>query len=208
MQHDTKVRLTYECERELLRKAQAGDNMAVETLVLAFRPLVQIVVRRQYKCSYSDQRYDDMCQDGIVGLYSAIQKYNLEYSVRFSTYAVHWIRRHISDSLQSATVLAEPYGTAARRRLVRKVQEELQKSTPSPSPEAIAERSGLSLAAVKHHVFGIGTQSYSLDAHFETDDGAGSARGYMLRDTSRLLPEEHLLAKEELQHTCVCSWKN
>ena len=41
--------------------------------------------------------YDDLVQDGYTGLIQAVDRYDPARGTRFSTYAVHWIRRTIEE---------------------------------------------------------------------------------------------------------------
>ncbi len=83
---------------ELLRKAQAGDKAARDKLVLGNLRLVLSVVQRFANRS---ENMDDLFQVGVIGLIKAIDNFNLELDVKFSTYAVPMcigeIRRYLRD---------------------------------------------------------------------------------------------------------------
>lgn len=84
--------------RELLKRAQNGDTQARERLVNCNLKLVFNLVRR-----FQNRGYDleDLFQIGCIGLMKAIDKFDLNYDVRFSTYAVPMIvgeiRRFLRD---------------------------------------------------------------------------------------------------------------
>ena len=80
--------LTEEQKRELLERAGAGDASAREELVLGNLRLVLSVIRR---FSPKNDTLDDLFQVGCIGLIKAIDNFNPQFDVRFSTYAVPMI---------------------------------------------------------------------------------------------------------------------
>ena len=83
---------------ELLRKASAGNKAAREDLIKGNLRLVLSVVQRFQNRGES---MDDLFQVGVIGLIKAIDNFNLDLDVRFSTYAVPMcigeIRRYLRD---------------------------------------------------------------------------------------------------------------
>lgn len=69
----------------LIEKAQAGEKEAREVLIEQNLGLVHHIVRRFLGRGYEAE---DLFQIGVIGLIKAIDKFNTEYSVQFSTYAV------------------------------------------------------------------------------------------------------------------------
>ena len=70
---------------ELIRKAQAGDEQAKETLVQENSPLIKSVIRW-----FKDKgvEYEDLYQLGCMGFLKAINRFDTTYNVKFSTYVV------------------------------------------------------------------------------------------------------------------------
>ena len=83
---------------ELLKKARNGDKKAREDLITGNLRLVLSVVQR---FSNRGENMDDLFQVGVIGLIKAIDNFNLDLDVRFSTYAVPMcigeIRRYLRD---------------------------------------------------------------------------------------------------------------
>ena len=83
---------------ELLRKAHNGDKKAREELINGNLRLVLSVVQR---FANRGECMDDLFQVGVIGLIKAIDNFNLDLDVRFSTYAVPMcigeIRRYLRD---------------------------------------------------------------------------------------------------------------
>ena len=108
----------HQSNRDLLKRAQAGETQARELLVSENIALVKHIVKR-FLGRGAD--YDDLFQYGCIGLVKAIDRFNCDFPVQFSTYAVPLIlgeiRRylrddgpiHVSRSLQEAARRVEDY---------------------------------------------------------------------------------------------------
>ena len=85
---------------ELLRKAHNGDKQARDELINGNLRLVLSVIQR---FANRGENMDDLFQVGVIGLIKAIDNFNLDLDVRFSTYAVPMcigeIRRYLRDML-------------------------------------------------------------------------------------------------------------
>ena len=84
---------------ELLRRARAGDMSAREELISGNLRLVLSVIQ---KFTSRGENVDDLFQVGCIGLIKAIDNFNIEMDVRFSTYGVPMIvgeiRRYLRDN--------------------------------------------------------------------------------------------------------------
>ena len=94
------IKLLKESEKiELLKKAQQGDSTARDNLINGNLRLVLSVVQR---FANRGEGMDDLFQVGVIGLIKAIDNFNTELNVRFSTYAVPMIigeiRRFLRDN--------------------------------------------------------------------------------------------------------------
>ena len=88
-----KKQLTAPQEQELARRIQRyGDIEARNTLVLANMGLVYMLVKQQRN---RELRYEDLVQEGLLGLLRATETFDPERGVRFSTYCVYWIRARL-----------------------------------------------------------------------------------------------------------------
>lgn len=91
-------RLTADDEKELAYRIQTyGDVDARNTLVLANLGLVHLVANQMRR---PHVRYDDLVQEGTLGLLRATETFEPDRGVRFSTYCVYWIRAKIQRYLQ------------------------------------------------------------------------------------------------------------
>ena len=91
--------LTDEEKRELLIKTKAGDTAAREELIYGNLRLVLSIIQR---FSGRKENADDLFQVGCIGLIKAVDNFNVELDVKFSTYAVPMIigeiRRYLRDN--------------------------------------------------------------------------------------------------------------
>lgn len=85
--------LKKEEEKKLLEKAQKGNKKALEILVCSNVRLVFSVAQKYQK---KELDFEDLVQEGIIGLTEAIKRFNLETDYKFSTYAVYWITQVIN----------------------------------------------------------------------------------------------------------------
>ena len=138
--------LTDEEKRELLQRAQAGDAAARDELIYGNLRLVLSIIQR---FSGRRENVDDLFQVGCIGLIKAVDHFNLELDVKFSTYAVPMIvgeiRRYLRDNNSiriSRSVRDLAYrALQAREELTRERERE-------PSVEEIAEKLGEEKEAV------------------------------------------------------------
>ena len=82
---------------ELIEKAQKDDTTAKEKLINENSPLIKSIVRR-YK--NKGVEYEDLYQIGSMGFLKAIQNFNKDFNVKFSTYAVPMIAGEIKRYLR------------------------------------------------------------------------------------------------------------
>jgi RNA polymerase sigma factor (sigma-70 family) len=93
-----KRRLTAEDERNLAYRVQTfGDIDARNVLVLANLGLVHLVANQMRR---PHLRYEDLVQEGTLGLLRSTETFEPDRGVRFSTYCVYWIRAKIQRYLQ------------------------------------------------------------------------------------------------------------
>lgn len=86
---------TREEEAELIRKAQAGDLDARKKVITSHLPFV--MSRARERCQFLGDRstYDDLIQEGTIGLYRALDKFDLSRGLPFMAYAGHWVDYHM-----------------------------------------------------------------------------------------------------------------
>lgn len=128
-----------ESDIALILAAQQGDKQAAEEMAVRHDALVRYVARRFVG---RGREMDDLYQLGRLGLIKAIKNFNVEYSVRFSTYAVPLIlgeiRRFLRDDGQVHVARSIRENSARAARLIEEIGDGV-------SVSEIACRLGLSM---------------------------------------------------------------
>ena len=194
--------LTDEEKRNLLQRAQEGDKEARQELIYGNLRLVLSIIQR---FSGRRENMDDLFQVGCIGLVKAVDHFNLELDVKFSTYAVPMIigeiRRYLRDN--NAIRISRSVRDLAYRAL--QVREELVgKMEREPTVEEIASRLGEKKEAVVHAMDAIvepislyepvyndnGDALYLMDQLSDSSDGdAAWLENILLRQAMSTLSE-------------------
>jgi RNA polymerase sigma factor (sigma-70 family) len=137
--------LTSERRRALRRQREDG-LAAREALVLHNLPLVLSIAGR-YR--HSDLGYDDLIQEGILGLIKAADRYDPARGTRFGTLAVWWIRQSIGRAVaNTGRAIRLPVNRAWKLGQLRRYSARLaQASGDEPPLEQVAELAGVTPAA-------------------------------------------------------------
>ena len=84
---------------ELWKKVAKKDKQAVNRLVELNYRLVLSIAKRFVKKTYMD--YMDLVADGNMGLVRAVEKFDPNKEIQFSTYATYWIEQYIRKSIEN-----------------------------------------------------------------------------------------------------------
>ena len=142
----TLVTIGEEKKRTLLRKAQNGDEQARESLVIGNLRLVLSVIGRFNPKGDSS---DDLFQVGCVGLIKAIDNFNLDLDVRFSTYAVPMIIGEIRRYQRDNNAVRVSRGMRDLAYKALQTKEEISRSQQrEPTIAEIAEKLSVSEKSV------------------------------------------------------------
>jgi len=130
---------------ELIRRCQAGDQSAKETIVSENNGLIWSVVKR---FTGRGTESEDLYQLGCLGFIKAVDGFDLQYGTQFSTYAVPKIageiRRFLRDdeTLKVSRVLKERAGT------IRSAQNKLLLAGIEPTVLEISKETGLTVEEI------------------------------------------------------------
>ncbi|SDH37606.1 RNA polymerase sporulation sigma factor SigF [Alteribacillus bidgolensis] len=123
--------------RDLIRQSQDGDQKAREEIVNKNTRLVWSVVQRFINRGYEAE---DLFQIGVIGLIKSVDKFDLSYDVKFSTYAVPMIIGEIQRFIRDDGTVKVSRSLKELNNKVRKAKEELTKKLGRvPTLQEIAE---------------------------------------------------------------------
>jgi RNA polymerase primary sigma factor len=134
-------------EVALAKRIEQGDLDAKQEMIAKNLGLVHALAR-----TYRGRGvpYDDLVQEGTVGLVKAVERFDHRREVRFSTYAVWSIRRSILDALAGSNVIRIPSKANRQLAAVRRAEAELERIGPRRASDAeIAKRAELNETTVR-----------------------------------------------------------
>ncbi|MGG6309671.1 RNA polymerase sporulation sigma factor SigF [Paenibacillus macerans] len=127
--------------KRLIALSQSGDNAARDRLVNCNIRLVWSVVQRFMNRGYEPE---DLFQIGCIGLLKSVDKFDLSYDVKFSTYAVPMIIGEIQRFLRDDGTLKVSRSLKEMANKVRKKKDELSKTLGRlPTVKEVAEELGV-----------------------------------------------------------------
>jgi RNA polymerase primary sigma factor len=179
-------------DRRLIRAARRGDRGARERIVAGHLGLVRGVASRYRGCGLP---FDDLVQEGSIGLLEAIDRFDPRRGVPFAAYARFRVRRAIRNALtDQARLIRLPRPVVERQRLLARTEERLAAAGRRiPGPAELAAATGLSLDTVVAARAG-DAAPLSLDAPSTPD---GTPLEAVVPDATAADPERLLLSREQ-----------
>ena len=140
--------LTHQEEIELSNKAKAGDQRARQRLIEKNLRLV-VSVAKKYR-GYG-LPFEDLIQEGNIGLMKAVEKFDPDRGFRFSTYATWWIRQAVQRAVadKGRTIRVPVHMTEKIRKMARTYNELSAELEREPTDEEVAERLGWTIDEVR-----------------------------------------------------------
>ena len=185
--------LTADQEISLSRRRDAGDIVARTRLIEANLRLVVLVARRHRERGVE---FEDLIQEGNMGLMRAVERFDHRKGFKFSTYASWWIHQAILRALQGQTrTIKVPVYLLEQANRVYKVNALLAKKlNRKPTPKEIARKSGISVEVVKR-ILRSTKDAISLDTPIL--DGEKTTLLDSIADNDTVIPDS-LVAKSDL----------
>ncbi len=160
--------------RELWRRYKTeGDSRVREHLVVAYSPLVKYVAGRTAAGLPPHVEEADLISYGLVGLISAIERFDLSRDIKFETYAIMRIKGAIIDELRSLAWV--PRSVRARAREVERANAKLEHALQrAPNDQELADELGITIDELNESLLAISHSSIiALDELWSVSDASG-----------------------------------
>ncbi len=181
--------------RTLLRAARRGDRRSREQVVVSQLRMVRTVASRYRDLGLP---FDDLVQEGSVGLLEAIDRYDPSRGTPFDAYARFRVRRAIRNALTNqARLIRLPKHVVQRRRAIDAAEARLAAEAAGrpATPTQLAAATGLSVDAVEN-ARSAGLAPISLDEPVLPD---GSSLANVVADSRAADPELSALEHEQTE---------
>ena len=177
-------------ERELAKRIETGDKEAKNILARSNLRLV-VSIAKKYVGRSQDLTLLDLIQEGNLGLFKAVDKFDWNKGFKFSTYATWWIRQAITRALadQSRTIRIPVHMVetiAKYKQVYRRLSQDLGRD---PLPEEIAAEMGIEVEKV-HNIENINQDTVSLERPIGDGDDEKSTLGEFIADDKILSPDQ------------------
>ena len=162
--------ITQSRETDLLNQySTSNDTNAREEMVLRYVSLVHFVLGRLGISQGSGNDYEDLVNQGLIGLIEAVDRYDPKFNTQFSTYATFRIRGKILDYLRSLDWLSRTARHRARdvRQAVNSLTDQNQRV---PTDSELAEHMNMDIGKVQQALMDSSRVIVSLDAVVDYDE--------------------------------------
>ena len=175
-------------ERELAQRILTGDDEAKNILIKANLRLV-VSIAKKYIGRSTDLTLLDLIQEGNLGLFKAVEKFDWTKGFKFSTYATWWIRqaitRALADQARTIRIPVHMVETIAKyKQISRRLSQDLGRD---PLASEIATEMGVDVEKI-HHIGSIIQDTVSLEKPIG-DDEDKSTLGEFIADEKILAPD-------------------
>ncbi|GBD94254.1 RNA polymerase sigma-D factor [bacterium BMS3Abin05] len=190
-------------QRMWIKYVKLKDHHLKEQLLVHYLPVVKFVVGRMMISLPNSVNFDDLESAGIMGLISAIDRYNPSLGVKFETFVVPRIRGAILDELRALDWVPRSVRSKARQ-LERAIEEVESRTGKAADPVDIAEQLNMNLDEYESLLGKVanGNALLSLDREFSDGDEKNGTMYDLVKNAKSENPEG-LLIDEELKRVLI-----
>ena len=177
-------------EKDLAKRIEKGDQEAKNLLARSNLRLV-VSIAKKYVGRSPDLTLLDLIQEGNLGLFKAVDKFDWTKGYKFSTYATWWIRQAITRALadQSRTIRVPVHMVetiAKYKQVVRRLSQDLGRD---PLPEEVAMEMNLDVDKI-YNIEKIDQSTVSLESPVGDEGDEKSTLGDFIADDKILSPDQ------------------
>jgi len=179
--------LTPDEEMNLARRKDAGDKEAMQKLIEANLRLVVSIAKKFIGYGLS---FLDLIQEGNMGLFRAVEKFDWKRGYKFSTYATWWIKQAVTRALadQSRTIRIPVHMVESINRFQQSRRWLTQQLGREVTAEEVAAEMG-ELSDNIRHIMEISQDIVSLETTVGDDDDRDTELGDLIEDLKTISPE-------------------
>src|ERR671913_2509050 len=172
--------LNHQEEIHLSKSAKKGDEAARKRLI---EKNLKLVVSIAKKSRGHGLPFEDLIQEGNIGLMKAVEKFDPDRGFRFSTYATWWIRQAVQRAVadKGRTIRVPVHMTEKIRKVSRAMSELALEIEREPTEEEVARRLGWTVEEVRTTMEAM-PDATSLDQPVGSDDASSSELGDFMED--------------------------